>query len=120
MFTYSQTTGKYFLNGVYLTTGYSGFEQGKNNPLLQDVHNFGPIPRGVFDIGIVHDDVKLGPCVMMLTPVQGTNVFGRTDFYEHGDDKKQPGFGSHGCIVVAYLWRMVTSLCVVKQVEVVL
>lgn len=120
MWTHSQSNGKLFIQGNFLTTGYSGIEQGKNNPLLQDVHFVGPTPRGVYDIGEAKDHPTLGPCVMLLTPVQGTNVFGREGLYIHGDNKKHPGEGSHGCLVYGYLYRLLISTSRLRQIEVVI
>lgn len=73
---------------------------GKNNPLLQHIHGVGPLPRGMWRMGSWMDQHgDLGPGVIGLYPLAGTETFGRTGFYIHGDDKTKPGQGSHGCIV---------------------
>lgn len=102
MWKYSQTTGNLYINGddVPIAVGYSGFGQGKDNPDLQDVHNVGPIPVGLYNIGPAYDHPELGPVVMNLEPTITTNTFGRSEFRIHGDSKEHPGSASHGCIIL--------------------
>ena len=47
--TYSQTSGELDQDGNKVATGYSGAGIGKNNPVMQNVHNVGPIPQGDVD-----------------------------------------------------------------------
>lgn len=98
---YSQTSGELSHDGILVGTGYSGFGPGLDNPDLQDVQNVGPIPQGLWTIGPAEDRPgTLGPCVMPLTPYDGTDTFDRSGFYIHGNSSAHPEGASHGCIVM--------------------
>jgi len=106
MWTYAQETGDLLQDGNLVATGYSGFEDGKNNPAMQAVPNVGPIPQGDWTIeGPPIDKTKHGPCVLTLTPAAGTNTFGRSGFLMHGDAAKAPGTASQGCIIMPHTAR---------------
>lgn len=83
---YQQSTGDLFhINdqtgvGTYVGTGYSGHGIGFNNPILQGAANVGPIPQGTYNIGPPHDQTGLGPTVMNLDPMPGTNTYWRDLF----------------------------------------
>ena len=83
---------------------YAGMNLGKNNPAMQEVHNVGPLPAGVYTIGqlMIHppgDPLRhLGPC-MSLTPDPATVMFGRGGFFFHLDNPLHPGSSSNGCVV---------------------
>lgn len=100
MWTYSQSSGKLSRDGILIGAGYSGLGPDKDDPATENVHNQGPIPRGIWAIGEAHADPELGPCVMALTPVLETETFGRSGFFIHGDSLAHPGSASHGCIVL--------------------
>jgi len=99
MFTYSQSTG-ILSHGEPLGKGYSGHGQGLNNPKLEMVHNLGPIPKGVWEIGYWFDDHHLGVCVAALRPTD-QEVFGRGGFFIHGDNFKMNHTASDGCIILS-------------------
>lgn len=82
-------------------TGYSGRDDGFNNPLMQEIQGLGPIPAGIYIIGKAYDDSHLGPCVMHLDPMENTNTFGRSLFRIHGDNAKHNGTASEGCIILS-------------------
>lgn len=98
MYVYSQSTGELLHDEAFEGTGYSGTEAGRNNPTMQNVEGVGPTPQGVYTIGPAYDDPHLGPCVMHLDPVAGTNTFGRSLFRIHGDNARHDA--SHGCIIL--------------------
>jgi hypothetical protein len=99
--TYSQATGELQQDGEHVATGYSGTGAGKNNPVMQNVPNVGPIPRGNWTItGPPADTRDHGPCVLRLEPTPETDTRGRSGFLIHGDSKAQPGTASHGCIIL--------------------
>jgi hypothetical protein len=99
--TYSQKTGELQQDGKHVANGYSGAAQGKNNPVLENIPNVGPIPRGDWTIiGPPEDTRDHGPYVLRLEPGQTTETFGRSDFLIHGDSKEHPGSASHGCIIL--------------------
>lgn len=47
--TYAQETGDLQQDGKHISTGYSGANEGKNNPAMDNVPNVGPIPRRLDD-----------------------------------------------------------------------
>lgn len=119
MWIYHQGTGQlYDPSGQLAGTGYSGHDQGKNNPAFQNVHDIGPIPAGTFEIGDVRDSEKLGPVVMPLKMTAGES-YGRTGFYIHGDSIKDPGTASHGCVILPRPVRLKVSASQDRVLEVV-
>jgi hypothetical protein len=103
MWTYDRKTGV-LSNGEPLGKGYSGHGQGLNNPKLEMVHNLGPIPAGIWEIGLFFDDKHLGPCVAALRPTS-QDVFGRGGFFIHGDNKSMNHTASDGCIILSKTLR---------------
>lgn len=101
MLTYSQTTGRLTdERGELWGVGYSGHgAAGKNNPLMQQVPDVGPLPQGWWKAGTPGDSPHTGPYTIPLEPVNGTQTFGRTGFKIHGDSKGFPGTASHGCLI---------------------
>ena len=87
-------------SGAVRATGYSGADDGKNNPSMQSVHDVGPIPQGSWIIGAPVNTEKHGPYVLPLTPETGTTTFGRSGFLIHGDSIEHPGCASEGCIIM--------------------
>lgn len=86
-------------DGLFEGTGYSGKEGlWRNNPATVDVVAHGPIPPGEYNIGPAHASPNTGPMTMDLDPLPGTNVFGRSLFRIHGDNKNHDA--SHGCVIL--------------------
>jgi hypothetical protein len=107
MWIYEQKTGLMMHDGEYAGYGYSGHGEGVNNPALERVHNIGPIPRGVWEIGEFFDDLGgKGPIVAHLTPSTGTDTFGRAGMMVHGDNSAGDHSASHGCIVMPRVVRI--------------
>ena len=101
MWTYAQKTGDLSQNGEVVGRGYSGFDNGKNNPAMQAVHDVGPIPQGEWTItGPPFNTAEHGPFVLRLEPASATNTFGRSGFLMHGDSIHAPGTASKGCIIM--------------------
>jgi hypothetical protein len=101
MWTYAQSTGALLQNGAQFATGYSGADDGRNNPEMQAIHNVGPIPQGAWTIvGPPTNTPDHGPYVLRLVPADGTKTFGRRGFLMHGDSIESPGCASHGCIIM--------------------
>jgi hypothetical protein len=99
MWTYSQGTGKLFdPQGNHVATGYSGKGPGKNNCAMQHVRNVGPIPQGLYIIGKPYDSKKVGPYAIPLAPDPGNEMFGRSAFLIHGDNRTHTA--SEGCIIL--------------------
>lgn len=108
MWTYQQSTGKFSRNGIKTGVGYSGFGAGKNNPALQDQHDVGPIPVGIYSISGPEWVTAPGPhgsYVLRLTPEPANKMFGRSGFLIHGDSISHPGQASKGCIILARVIR---------------
>lgn len=103
MWTYVQRSGHLLHNGELVGSGYSGFEQGKNDPAWQDVIGVGPIPSGYYTIGrptCVEVPGPHGPFVLPLTPDPKNEMHGRAGFLIHGDAILHAGSASHGCIIL--------------------
>lgn len=100
MWTYNQKTGLLSHNSVSQGFGYSGHGQGLNNPKMEMVHSVGPIPKGVWEIGMFFDDKHLGPCVAALRPTD-QEVYGRGGFFIHGDNRLMNHTASDGCIILS-------------------
>lgn len=95
---YVQSTGELFRpNGSLCGVGYSGHKDGKNNPILQNVRNTGPLPCGFYQFGHAMDHPLLGPVAIPLTPDPRNEMYGRSHFYLHGDNAEHSA--SLGCIV---------------------
>ncbi len=113
---YSSRTGRLYLGGLYVGTGYSGTLRGRNNPELESAVALGPIPRGKYHIGPEYVHPKLGPVVMNLDPI-GHTALGRSAFRIHGDNKTNDA--SHGCIIMNRTIREMISKNDTKILEVV-
>lgn len=104
---YEQSTGRMFdRDGELAGEGYSGSPEGRNNALLQDVHNVGPCPVGFFTFGSLFDSFTHGKNVLALTPDPGNDMFGRDHFLVHGDSVVEPGTASEGCIIQPLATRL--------------
>lgn len=106
MWLWLQKTGELLHNGVRVGQGYSGFEDGCNNPDMQDQKSKGPIPCGTWDIYAPFSHATKGPYVMRLLPRKETKAFGRRGFLIHGDSIRNPGTASLGCIILSRALRM--------------
>lgn len=99
MWTYHIVTGQLLApNGLRIGSGYSGKGPGRNNPAMCPVADTGPSPVGKYQVGEAYADPHLGPCVMHLDPLPGTETFGRSLFRIHGDNADHDA--SHGCIIL--------------------
>jgi len=86
MWRYEQETGRLTTPwGSPCGKGYSGHGDGLNNPKMERIAGVGPIPRGRYTICAAYADSHLGPYVMPLAPINGTNTFGRTGFLVSGE-----------------------------------
>ena len=97
MYRYEQSTGRLW---KLIGDGYSGHDEGKNQPDLDGVRNTGPIPKGRWLITEKFDSPTKGPFCLRLAPVVGTDTHGRSGFLIHGDSIKEPGTASEGCIIL--------------------
>lgn len=98
---------------------YSGHGEGKNNPEMVSVPNVGPIPPGKYRYGKAQDTEQHGPLVLPLTPLPGTDTFGRSGFLIHGDSISHPGEASRGCIIAPHLLRLAMNASQDRILEVI-
>jgi hypothetical protein len=114
---YRIETGWLGHDALRVGSGYSGRDEGRNNPKMIAVQGVGPIPIGKYSIGPAYDHPHLGPCVMNLDPLEGTNTFGRSLFRIHGDNSQHDA--SHGCIVIGPALRKAVAASKDKILEVI-
>jgi RHS repeat-associated protein len=102
---YSQRTGALWYvaaNGerTLIGIGYAGTNRnnlnGRNNPDAQNIRDNGPIPQGQWQIGAQINTPNLRDA-LPLTPMAGTNTFGRDGFFMHGSSAQHPDDSSNGC-----------------------
>lgn len=109
MWQYYQQSGVIKQNGVFVNVGYSGHEDGVNNPDKQDLIAVGPIPRGTYTIMVAQTHKTLGPLAMFLSPDPGNQMHGRSQFWIHGENPAHPGYSSDGCIILNQPTRLKIS-----------
>jgi hypothetical protein len=78
---------------------------------MQQEHDVGPIPVGLYAIGQPYVDPEKGPLVMRLTPDPGNEMFGRGGFLMHGDLVTEVGLrlASLGCIIEPHATRLAVA-----------
>lgn len=106
MWQYIQVSGELKQDGEHAAWAYSGHGIGKNNPASQSVHNVGPIPCGLYEIGEPINTSAHGPYCLPLTPRPDNMMWGRAGFLIHGDSIQEPGTASEGCIIASKLTRI--------------
>lgn len=103
---YVQSTGAlYRPDGSWCSNGYAGHGDGRNNPVMQEVSNVGPLPVGLYKLGEVTE--SKGPFTIRLEPDQGNQMHGRSGFLIHGDTQAHDA--SHGCIILDRITRVALS-----------
>ena len=112
MWEYRQSTGKLTNDSEAGSVCYSGHGSGVNNPAMQDAAMVGPIPVGSYTIGAPSTHPKLGPLAMALTPNPGTDTFGRSGFFMHGDNSALNHSASEGCIIASHNQRLIVAAAV--------
>jgi hypothetical protein len=124
MWTYSQTSGKFYNpQGKCISTGYAGGNCGKNkeglnNPDMQDQAKIGPLPEGLYKRGKLVPQSHLGKDAIELVPDPNNEMFGRSDFFLHGDTVPS-GNASEGCIIQPHDARMEFNTSDDDQIQVV-
>jgi type VI secretion system (T6SS) effector TldE1-like protein len=114
MFEYSQKTGEFRmlaptsmnLGSDLLACGYAGRDveennctiRGRNNPAAESIHHVGPLPKGLYTICAAKRHPHLGPVSLALIPAGENVMYGRGDFWIHGDNAEHDA--SHGCIIL--------------------
>lgn len=100
---------------------WSGHGQAHNNPAMEKVQKIGPLPAGIYGIGVLEaQHGHLGRDVMALTPLPGTNTFGRSAFYMHGDSDGDVDFSaSEGCIIAPHNIRILVNAMTDRRIKVI-
>ena len=124
-------TGKNYGDGTAIVgKGYSGHGLGLNNPDFEQMHDVGPLPRGMYSFELIEEDGipidykgKKAP-VFRLLPKPETNIFGRSGFLMHGHEagevigKLETEQSSLGCMVQEKPTRVHVMLSTNKDLEV--
>ena len=96
-----QRAGEMTRDGALYARGYAGNGRGKNNPAMQNVPRVGPLPLGIYRMAGTKNDPHTGPFTIILEPLDGNEMFGRSAFRIHGDSVSSPGNASEGCICIS-------------------
>jgi hypothetical protein len=124
-FVFEQSTGKMFdPSGEFIGIGYAGGNCGKNpegvcNSALQASHSIGPLPQGLYSLGVAVEGSHLGAFAIPLIPDAKNEMFGRSAFYCHGDNSAANQSASEGCVVIAPSIRHMIYNSTCKQIRVV-
>ena len=91
--------------GELVGAGYAGGNEGANpeginNVDMQNVKDIGPLPVGLYTKGVAIPHSELGAFAIPLIPDPTNEMYGRGDFFCHGDTLK-PQCASKGCTVWA-------------------
>jgi len=102
MYAYYISTGRFFSHhsGTVLAVGYAGKGVHLNNPLSQEVQRQGPIPMGLYRALAPRKHPQLGPIAIPLEPSLSNQMYGRSGFYLHGDNRYGNQSASEGCIIL--------------------
>lgn len=119
MWTYNSSNGTLSHDGQIVGEGWSGHDDGRNDPSMESHPNLGPIPRGTWEIGAAVNTESHGPVVMPLTPAADTITFGRGGFLIHGASILDPDESSKGCIILPRPVRLEIAASTDKTLEVV-
>src|ERR1700691_5600527 len=123
MWIWKQRQGELWHSDEKIASGYAGGDCGQrkdgiNNPALQNVAKVGPLPQGKYTFGTPVAQSHLGPFAIPLIPSPDNQMFGRDDFYCHGDTTPS-GNASEGCIILARAIRNMIAASPDKDLEVV-
>lgn len=101
---YDQGTGDCWIadgedRRLHLARGYSGASGHVNVQKSERIPGVGPIPRGVWKVGVAYTHLRLGPCAIPLQPF-GHEAYHRVGFFIHGDNQAANRTASTGCIIL--------------------
>lgn len=120
MWSYNSSTGELSHNDNPVGDGYSGHPPHVNDVSAESIPNTGPLPRGLWTFGTAIDSPKLGPMAIPVIPKPGTDTFGRSSFFMHGDEIDHVGeeLASDGCMIFGHSVRLFINLSSDKDLEV--
>jgi Protein of unknown function (DUF2778) len=125
MWTFISSTGELLdPTDTHVETGYAGGDkglrpEGRNNPAYQYTKDVGPLPVGLYVIGVSVEGSHLGPLALPLLPDPANNMGGRGDFFIHGDHIGAPGTASNGCIIMSHSTRQLIASSVDRDLQVI-
>jgi hypothetical protein len=118
---YRQSTGELFdPTGALIETGYSGAQPYVDKASAEWRKNLGPIPTGDYEIMPGYDHDNLGPVSMPLAPAPDNTMYGRDDFFCHGDNQDMDQSASQGCIIMSRSTRDMMNASVTRELTVVM
>lgn len=85
--------------GGRIFSAYSGRGAYRDQSAHTDKVGQGPLPVGVYRALEPRDHPRLGPQAIPLEPWGGNQMFGRSAFYVHGDNRRGDFSASAGCII---------------------
>ena len=111
---YVIATGHLTVSGQTFS-GYAGKGMWINDPDSTDEVSRGPLPCGTYRLHKPVRHPRLGPLSIRLEPVPGTEMFGRSGFFIHGDNARGDRSASSGCIVVNRVARETIARLLVRE-----
>lgn len=110
--TWKQAAGELWRGDKLIAQGYSGAPGHVNKTESEALKNKGPLPRGLWRMATVFPKhPRLGPVAISLVPVK-VEMFGRSDFMIHADNRRMNQTASQGCIILDLATRTAMSACV--------
>lgn len=105
---YEQGTGRFLhRNGDrtrLVAIGYAGAPPCLNDPAKDHVRQCGPIPKGSYRLRVLKHPRFAAPAIF-CDPFESNEMFGRSGFYIHGDNRHGDRTASTGCIILSRLVR---------------
>lgn len=109
---YTIERGELRLSPQLVFPGYAGKGMWRDDPGSCDQRGLGPLPCGQYRVAKPVHHPRLGPIALRLDPLPGTEMFGRSGMYIHGDNAKGDKSASSGCIVVNRIARQAVASAV--------
>ena len=108
MFVYHQDSGRFVhrsgQGSRLLATGYAGAPGFVNDPSSDHLSKRGPIPKGYYRLRVVKHPRFAFPAIF-CEPSDANQMFGRSGFYIHGDNRHGNRTASTGCIILSRFVR---------------
>jgi len=101
---YEQATGKFYINGERVETGYAGAPGHINNAASECIPFKGPLPRGFYRM--THEKKNVTVDDIRLTPLSPTQMCGRDGMLIHGGKRDGSLTASEGCIILSHPTRL--------------
>lgn len=113
MIIFKRELGKVFWDQAVTPFGdcWSGHGAYRNDPAHEYLKGLGVLPHGDYRLGPMEvNHGHLGPDVMSLTPMLGTDTRGRSGFFWHGDHPNDFDWSaSDGCMISARATRIMAN-----------